>query len=128
MPAYESLEEAKAVLQRLLDLIKGDQAFKEGTRGTELTIAFELIDFDLVLCLSFINGEIGGFLGEPEEEPMVTLSMDSEILDGLFSGETDGASAAMNGDLSFSGDVHAAMGLQNLMDDFIRLYTLARSN
>lgn len=129
MPGYCSAEEARAVLQKLIDLIKEDRAFREGTRGIELSLAFELMDFDdLTLYLSFNDGKIEGCLGEPEEEAMVTLSMDSKVLDGIFSGETDGAAAAMSGDLSFSGDVQAAMGLQNLMDDFIRLYALARAN
>ena len=94
---------------------------------TELTVSFELMDLDRVFNLNLIDGQVDGFIGEPEEEPMVTLSMDSEVLDGIFSGEMDAASAAMSGDLSFSGDVGNAMGLQILMDDFVRLYTEARS-
>ncbi|HOB87036.1 MAG TPA: SCP2 sterol-binding domain-containing protein [Bacillota bacterium] len=127
MAGYQSAEEARKVLQKLIDLAKEDQSIKEGAAGTELTVSFELMDLDLVFNLSFIDGQVDGFIGEPEEEPMVTLSMDSEVLDSIFSGEMDAASAAMSGDLSFSGDVGNAMGLQILMNDFVRLYQEARS-
>ena len=101
MAGYQSAEEARKVLQKLIDLAKEDQSIKEGAAGTELTVSFELMDLDLVFNLSFIDGQVDGFIGEPEEEPMVTLSMDSEVTDSIFSGRWM-PSAAMSGDLSLA--------------------------
>jgi putative sterol carrier protein len=45
----------------------------------------------------------------------------------MMTGEVDAASAAMNGTLSFSGDMSAAMGLQVMYDDMGKLYQQART-
>ncbi len=57
---------------------------------------------------------------------MVFLEMDSEVFDGMFTGEVDGASAAMSGAMTFSGDMSAAMGLQVLQDDMGRVYLASK--
>jgi putative sterol carrier protein len=53
--------------------------------------------------------------------------MDSDIFDGMFTGQVNAAKAAMKGDLAFSGNVAAAMRLQSLMDDFKRIYLQAKA-
>jgi putative sterol carrier protein len=50
----------------------------------------------------------------------------STTFDGMMTGEVDGASAAMSGDMSFSGDMSAAMGLQALQEDMMRLWLLSK--
>ncbi len=87
---------------------------------------FEIEDLDLLFYVHFQDGQFSGGLGKPPAEAMVELSMASEVFDGMFSGELDATTAAMSGDLAFSGDVSAAMGLQTLQEDMNRLYLAAR--
>ncbi len=57
---------------------------------------------------------------------MVFLEMSSETLDGMMLGEIDGASAAMSGQMTISGDMGAAMGLQAVGDVMNILYEEAK--
>jgi len=86
----------------------------------------EIEDLDLFFYTHFQDGQFTGGLGEFTGEAMVELSMSSEVFDGMFSGELDATAAAMSGELAFSGDVSAAMGLQSLQDDMNRVYLVAR--
>ncbi len=126
MPGYESSEEMKKVIARWLELLQDDEAIKEGCEGYDVSVEFEIEDLDLLFYTHFQDGRLSGGLGGFPGEAMVELSMSSEIFDGMFSGELDATTAAMSGDLAFSGDVSAAMGLQSLQDDMNRVYLVAR--
>ncbi len=126
MAGYESSAAMERVISRWLDLLKEDQAVKEGCKGYDVSVDFEIEDLDCFFHLHFLDGEFSGGLGESPGEAMVELSMSSEVFDGMFSGELDATSAAMSGELAFSGDVAAAMGLQSLQDDLNRVYLVAR--
>jgi putative sterol carrier protein len=127
MAGYESSEEMARVISRWIELLQEDQAIKEGCQGYDVSVEFEIEDLDLFFHLHFLDGEFSGGLGQFPDEAMVELSMSSDIFDGMFSGELDATTAAMSGDLAFSGDVSAAMGLQSLQDDMNRVYLLARA-
>jgi len=87
---------------------------------------FEIPDLDFLFYTSFVDGKVTAGVGEADPEAMVVLEMDSETFDGMMTGEIDGASAAMSGDMTFSGDMSAAMGLQALQDDLSRIYLEAK--
>jgi putative sterol carrier protein len=126
MAGFESSEEMETVVVRWLELLQDDGAIKEGCEGYDVSVEFEIEDLDLFFHTHFQDGQFSGGLGEFPGEAMVELSMSSEAFDGMFSGELDATTAAMSGDLAFSGDVSAAMGLQSLQDDMNRVYLLAR--
>ncbi|TKJ31501.1 MAG: hypothetical protein CEE40_01570 [Chloroflexi bacterium B3_Chlor] len=126
MAGYESSAEMGKIISRWLELLSEDEAVKEGCKGYDVSVEFEIEDLDLFFHTHFHDGEFAGGLGEFPGEAMVELCMSSEIFDGMFSAELDSTSAAMSGELAFSGDVSAAMGLQSLQDDLNRIYLIAR--
>jgi putative sterol carrier protein len=126
MAGYESSAEMERVISRWLDLLKEDEAVKEGSRGYDVSVEFEIEDLDFFFCIHFEDGEFSGGLGEFPGEALVELSMSSEVFDGMFGGDLDATSAAMSGELAFSGDVSGAMGLQSLQEDLNRVYLVAR--
>jgi putative sterol carrier protein len=126
MTEYESGEEMEEVIARWMELLRDDEAVKEGCEGYDVSVVFEMEDLDLFFYVHFQGGQFSGGVGEFLGEAMVELSMSSEVFDGMFSGELDATSAALSGELAFSGDVSAAMGLQSLQDDMNRIYLAAR--
>lgn len=126
MAAYESSATMERVVSLWLDLLEKDEAIEEGCKGYDVSVEFEIEDLDSIFYVHFLDGEFSGGLGEFPGEAMVELSMSSEVFDGMFSGELDATSAAMSGELAFSGDVAAAMGLQSLQEDLNRVYLVAR--
>lgn len=55
------------------------------------------------------------------------LEMSRNAFNGFMSVDVDCTSAAMSGELTFSGDISAAMGLQALQEDLTRMYQEARA-
>jgi putative sterol carrier protein len=127
MAGFASKEQAVKVLEKLVSLLSADEGVKENSKGTELTVAFEMTDYEIAVNLSFNDGVVGGSVGAVNEDAMVRLTMTSEIFDGMMTGEVDGNAAAMSGDLVFSGDMMAAMSMQGIMPDFGRLYAAAKA-
>ncbi len=119
-------EAFEKTLVRLAALLNSDERIRAGAAGVEFSCLFEITDVGLKLHLTFTGTEVRAGVGEPPAPPMVELGMESGTFDGMFTGETDAMSAAMSGDMSFSGDVGPAMALQDLMDEFIRCYKQAK--
>jgi len=128
MGGYESSEEMERVIAHWIELQQDDEAIKQGCQGYDVSVEFEIEDLDLLFYVHFRDGQFSGGLGEFPGEAMVELSMSSEVFDGMFSGELDATTAAMSGELAFSGDVSAAMGLQSLQEDMNRVYLAARGD
>lgn len=126
MAGYQSSGEMESVIARWIELMQDDEVIKEGCQGYDVSVEFEIEDLDLLFWVHFLDGQFSGGLGEFPGEAMVELSLSSEVFDGMFSGELDATEAAMSGELAFSGDVSAAMGLQSLQDDMNRVYVATR--
>lgn len=126
MAGYTSKEEMEAVVRRFIDNMAKDEAIIKRCKGLKCTLGFEIADLGLSFHTDFLDGVVSGGIGEADPPSMVFLEMDSEIFDGMFTGEVDGASAAMSGQMTFSGDMSAAMGLQVLQDDMSRVYLASK--
>ncbi len=125
MAEYNTPEEMQKVIEKWIDLMKKDDEIAKKCEGINCSMQYEMTDFDFIFFTNFMDGKVGGGIGEADPEAMVVLEMSSETFDGMMTGEVDGASAAMSGDMTFSGDVSAAMGLQALQEDLQRLYEQA---
>jgi putative sterol carrier protein len=122
MASFSTAEEMKPVVAKWLDLMSKDSQMAAKCKGINVSMQFIIIEPDVNFYTSFMDGTVTCGLGSMEPKAMVDLEMSSATLDGMMTGELDGAGAAMSGDLSFSGDMSAAMGLQALQEDMIRLY------
>jgi putative sterol carrier protein len=125
MAGYTDTELFAKVVQTWINKLAADEDIAKRCKGIKCNMAFEIFDPDLNFYIDFQDGEVSGGAGESPTS-MVFLEMSSETLDGMMTGEIDGASAAMSGEMSFSGDMGAAMGLQALSDDMGRLYLEAK--
>ena len=126
MAGYTNKEEMEVVVRRFIENMSKDEAIIKRSKGLKVTLGFEIPDVNLSFHTDFLDGVVSGGIGEADPPSMVFLEMDSEIFDGMFTGEVDGASAAMSGAMTFSGDMSAAMGLQVLQDDMSRVYLASK--
>jgi putative sterol carrier protein len=126
MAGYSSKEEMKAVIERFIENLSKDEAIAKRSKGLKVSLGFEIPDLDLNFHTEFMDGVVSGGIGEADPPSMVFLEMDNETFDGMFTGEIDGASAAMSGAMTFSGDMSAAMGLQVLQEDMGRVYLASK--
>jgi putative sterol carrier protein len=127
MAGYETKEQMQAVIERFLAGIEKSEVLANKCKGIQVSIGYEIVDLDFQFHTEFIDGVVTGGIGEASPPSMVFLETDSETFDGMMTGEIDGASAAMSGALSFSGDMSSAMGLQALQDDMNQIYRDAKS-
>ncbi len=126
MAGFATPDEMKPVVQKWLDLMVKDTPISEKCKGINCSMQFIMTDFEFTFFTNFFDGKVSGGVGKAEPKAMVDLEMSSETFDGMMTGEVDGASAAMSGELSFSGDMSAAMGLQALQEDMMRLWLLSK--
>ncbi|MCF8983298.1 SCP-2 family sterol carrier protein [Pseudomonas sp. SZ57] len=81
--------------------------------GLDLIFGFDITDEDKQYALIVKDGTCELQEGK-NPDANVTLLMDSEILKGIVSGETDGMQAFMGGKLRAEGDMMLAMKLSEL--------------
>ncbi len=92
-----------------------------------VTLHFSLTDLGIDLHLGWRDGAVFAALGAPpDSDDVVKLAMRADLFDGMLTGRSNAMRAAMNGDLSFSGDTAKAMTLQQINADMSRLYRDAR--
>jgi len=113
------------VLERFVAALRADQAVARAAAGRDVTLAFALTDVDLAFHLR-LSEPVEAALGPPPETPDVQLRMTGTVLDGMLSGSRNAMQAAMEGEISFTGDAARAMAIQELQADFERLYRDAR--
>ena len=81
-------------------------------KGLDLVFQFNIED-DSNFYAAIKDGTCTAAQGDAED-PNVTLIMDSETLNGVISGETDGMQAFMGGKLRAEGDMMLALKLGEL--------------
>ncbi|OEY67683.1 SCP2 sterol-binding domain-containing protein [Marinobacter sp. X15-166B] len=86
----------------------------DAAAGQDLIFQFDIED-DKVYHLA-IKDRTCALVEGPSDDPSVTLIMNSETLQGIVSGETDGMQAFMSGQLRAEGDMMLATKLGELFD------------
>jgi autoinducer 2 (AI-2) kinase len=123
----EIRERFAAVLRAFLEGIAADEKLEDFARGADdVTLHFQVSDLDLDFHLGFGAPGLVAALGPPPEAASVALVLRADLLDGMFTGRRNAMQAAMNGELSFSGDAAKAMTLNQLEADLSRLFQAAR--
>ncbi|WP_250658327.1 SCP2 sterol-binding domain-containing protein [Alkalimarinus coralli] len=97
------------IFETLKDNFNADAA-----AGVDLVYQFEIEDADSYHLV--INDGTCELIPGEHNDPSVTLIMNSETLQGIVSGETDGMQAFMAGQLRAEGDMMLATKLGELFD------------
>ncbi len=128
-PAREGAQSVKQqehmsrLIGAFVEAIVADPALQEFARGgQDVTLHFRVSDLDREFHFGFREGKVHGSLGPPASGAGVQLEMKADLLDGMFTGRKNAMQAAMNGELSFSGDTAKAMTLTHVNADLSRLY------
>jgi hypothetical protein len=126
MAGYTDKAQFEKVLTKFIEKMQADSEVANLCKGIKVTMGFDIYEPDVSFHFEFMNGVVSGGLGQATPPSMVFLEMSSETFDGMMTGEVDGASAAMSGEMTFSGDMSAAMGLQAMGDGMNRVYQEAK--
>ena len=120
MPVKEKMTR---LLGAFVEAIVADPALQEfAGNGQDVTLHFVVSDLGAEFHFGFGDGRVHGGLGAPASGAGVQLEMKADLLDGMFTGRKNAMQAAMNGELSFSGDTAKAMTLTHVNADLNRLY------
>ncbi len=122
MAGITNPKDMQSVLAKWVEKLGKDPKIAKASEDLDVTIAFKIDDYDLQVHTEFIHGHVGGGLGVADPPSMVLMTMSNETFDGMWTGEVDAEAAAMSGEMSFEGEMNAAMGLQALYEDLARLY------
>lgn len=126
VPNLKVRSHMQLVLEDFFSRMSADANIQSFAKDKDLTVSYQLLDIDLGFFMCFENGAVTARVGKPPKSPLVTLKMNAEILDKLFTGATSGPRLAMSGKLSFFGDTLKAMSIGRLQKDMNRLYSEAR--
>lgn len=112
------------VLTAFVERARGDAKLGAFAAGSDpVTLHFSLPDLGTDFHLGFRDGAVVAELGAPPDAgDVVKLEMRADLFDGMLTGRSNAMQAAMNGELSFSGDTAKAMTLQQINPDMSRLY------
>jgi len=98
-----------AFLEKMKKLAEENEEFKEELEDLDEIIAQNIItDVNYKFWIKFGGGKLE--YGEGEiENPSFTMSCTAAIMTGMGTGEVDGTSAYMSGDLTIEGDLQGAI-------------------
>lgn len=125
-PAALGAELMARVIRAFVADAASDPALLLFARDRTLTSAYRLTDIGVMLSLRFAGGAVVGALEPPPEPPQVQLSLTAAVFDGMLSGRINATRAALAGDIAFDGETRAALTLQRVQRDLIRVYRQAR--
>jgi autoinducer 2 (AI-2) kinase len=126
-PDAEIRARFEAVLAAFTNGIATDAALAAFAGGAgDVDLHFVVSDLGSEFHVGFAGGAVRAGLGAPAGEAAVQLKLSADLLDGMFTGRRNPMQAAMNGELSFSGDAAKAMTLNQIQGDLERLYHAAR--
>jgi autoinducer 2 (AI-2) kinase len=110
------------VLRAFAHGLVNDEALREAGSGREVVLHFTLVDLGLQIHFGFTRDGLIGGIGAPIETADVQLKMRADMFDGMFTGRSNPMQAAMEGEISFSGDTAKAMTLTEIQADMERVY------
>lgn len=119
-------EQMARLLHVFTESVRAHAGLREFSQGKRVLMHFILSDLGLTFYLNFQDGVVDAAPGDPPAKPDVTLKMNADTLDGMFTGRVNATRAAMSGKLSFSGDTAKAMAFQRIQKEMGSLYTAAR--
>src|SRR5882762_4455469 len=114
MSRFATREQMAPVIASWIDGIASDSEISRLSQNLDTTIQYVMTDLKFEFHTDFVKGAAGGGLDKADPPSKVHLETTSDVFDEMMRGRLDGAMAAMSGQLSFSGDMGAAMSLEIL--------------
>ena len=114
MTEYRSKEQLYAVLDRVVAELRQDDAFKALIAHANASLAFIVTDLSGEYVLSFWKGHLSG-AKEGSAQATAGITLTSEILDKVLSGQMSGESAYLSGSLRLKGDEGAAQNMASYL-------------
>lgn len=122
--ASEGEKKYSAILERFLEKLAIDDSARAFAKSNKVSFQFILKNTAIQFFMGFADGNIRSGMGEAPFKPDVTVKMDADTFDGMFTGRVDGRKAFSDGKLSVAGNMLKAMAMQKL--DFGPLYAATR--
>ncbi|MDD5367838.1 MAG: NAD(P)-dependent oxidoreductase [Anaerolineaceae bacterium] len=127
-PVSGSKAEAEArycqILAKFLSDLATDSAAQTFAKTNKVTFQFVLKYTEITFYMGFGDGKVTAGMGEAPFKPDVTVKLDADSFDGMFTGRLDGTAAFKSGKLSVAGNMLKAMAMQKL--NFGPVYARAR--
>ena len=121
-------EKMRAILEAFLAELPGSKELAKFSEGKSIVFQFVLTDMETSFYTSFQSGAVqAGFGSCPGGSADVTLKMKAYVLDGMFTGNINGNTAALTGKLAFQGNVTKGLALQRVQPQLMKLYGAVRA-
>lgn len=118
----EVQQKMKRILESFVERARSDEALgRFASSSQDVTLHFKLPDLGSELHLGFEGGSVIGAMGAPASAG-IELKLSADLFDGMMTGRRNAMQAAMDGELSFSGDTAKAMTLTHIQADLSRIY------
>ena len=115
-------------IHQYLTLCESDPALKDFARKRPIVVQYFIPDQEIQFFMIFKDGEVHTGTGMASLPVTLNLTMGGKTFSGIMSGEIDGTSAALSGEMKFKGDPLKAMALQKIQKDLNRLWLEAVQN
>ena len=102
------------ILESFLKDLTVDAAAQVFAKTNKVSFQFVLKYTAISFYMGFGEGKVTAGLGEAPFKPDVTIKVDADTFDGMFTGRIDGTAAFKSGKLSVSGNMLKAMAMQKL--------------
>src|SRR5919204_5338113 len=114
--SFKSRQEFREVMDKVFTMMSTDPEMGPGLRDAETPQRFEFPDFDMVVNITYAEGDGGQNLrwewtDDVDWEPEVKMTMDSEVANRYFQGRENVAMAIARRRIKTSGNVKKALAL-----------------
>jgi hypothetical protein len=113
---FKSPQEFREVMNKVFTIMSTDPEMGPGLRDAETPQRFEFPDYDMVVNITYAEGDGGQNLrwewtDDVDWEPEVKMTMDSEVANRYFQGRENVAMAIARRRIKTSGNVKKALAL-----------------
>jgi putative sterol carrier protein len=123
MPIFANTNELYSVMHELWNQIKADPVMSQALLKSQLIVRFHYKDPDGYITIDGSDGsEIKITLGDCDAQPIVEVSMKSDVAHAFWSGKENPAVALLTGKMSSRGPVNKALALLPVVRPAFQIY------
>jgi hypothetical protein len=123
MPIFADTQQLYSVMQELWNEIKADKQMSEQLVKSRLIVRFHYRDPEGYITIDGSDGqEIKIFLGDCDKQPVVEMSMKSDVAHSFWLGRENPAVALLTGKMISRGPVNQALALLPVVRPAFQIY------